>query len=67
MWISGVAGVRARLKSERSGFDSSGIHHAPVVQLAETLDLGSRCWGFESLQEYQLMGLLLRRRMGTGL
>jgi hypothetical protein len=25
-WISGVAGVRARLKSERSGFDSSGIH-----------------------------------------
>jgi hypothetical protein len=26
-WISGVAGVRARLKSERSGFDSSGIHH----------------------------------------
>lgn len=26
---------------------------ARVVQLAETLDLGSRCWGFESLHGYQ--------------
>jgi len=27
-------------------------NHARVVQLEETLDLGSRCWGFESLRGY---------------
>ena len=41
-WISGVAGVRARLKSGRSGFDSSGIHHSltcPCTQMAKRLAL----------------------------
>lgn len=45
--------MRGRLKSDRSGFDSSGIHHAPVGQLAESPGLGPGCWGFESLQVYQ--------------
>jgi len=30
--------------------------YARVVQLVETLDLGSRCWEFESLHEYHLLG-----------
>ena len=29
------------------------IHCAPVVQLVEASDLGSECWGFESLLAHQ--------------
>ena len=38
-----------------SGASLKNQYHAPVVELADTLDLGSsaRAWGFKSLQAHQ--------------
>ena len=40
----------------------TNLLHAPVVELADTLDLGSSAgaWGFKSLQAHQINGLMTR-------
>lgn len=62
-------GRRARLKTgcrspRRAGSNPAERTYAPLAQLAEALDLGSSCWGFDSLAGH--IGSLVKSRITLG-
>ena len=66
--VAESSGRRARLKPGcpigRAGSSPAERTHAPLAQLEEALDLGSRCWGFDSLAGHN--GSLVKSRITLG-
>ena len=66
--VAESSGRRARLKPGcpigRAGSSPAERTHAPLAQLEEALDLGSRCWGFDSLAGHN--GPLAQQSRATG-
>ena len=52
------------LVTRHAGSNPAERTHAPLAQLEEALDLGSRCWGFASLAGHN--GSLVKSRITLG-